>query len=111
MDLTNLYTCVSVVKFDINKFKLYVKEKRKKVRNRDEALQDILFNLIKAYKMASDQIFNNWLIGKKEKYEEGAKVTSDSLMLDVLDYYQALKIEAKWMTSSPEDKQIEALPS
>ena len=59
MDLTNLDMYISVLKFDINKFNWYVKEKRKQLR---KTLQDILLNLFKAYKVVPDQIFNNWLI-------------------------------------------------
>ena len=44
IDLTNLDTYISTLKFNINKFNLYVKEKRKQQRNMGETLQDILLN-------------------------------------------------------------------
>jgi len=109
MDLSTLDSYISVVQFDIDKFNLYVKEKRKQLRNRGETSQDVLINLFKAYEMVPDSIFRNWLIRKKENYEEGADVTPDSLMLDALNRYQSLVREGKWQTQSPESKKIVAL--
>ena len=109
MDLTNLDSYISVVQFDIDKFNLYVKEKRKQLRNRGEQSQDILVNIFKSYEMVPDQIFHNWLIRKKENYEEGSDLDVDTLMLDALNRCQSLKMEGKWQTVSPENKQIIAL--
>ena len=109
MELSSLDSYISVVQFDIDKFNLYVKEKRKQLRNRGETSQDILINLFKAYEMVPDTTFRNWLIRKKENYEEGAHVTSDSLMLDALNRYQYLLREGKWQTKSPESQKIIAL--
>ena len=109
MGLTNLDSYIAVIKYDIDKFNLYVKEKRKKLRKRGESSQDILINLFKACEIVSDQTLNNWLIRKKENYEEGAEVTPDTLMLDALNRYQSLKDEGKWKSTSPEDTGIIAL--
>ena len=109
MDLTNLDSYISVVHFDIDKLNLYVKEKRKQLRNRGEQSQDILVNIFKAYKIIPDQLFNNWLMRKKDNYEEGSDLNADTLMLDALNRFQALKIKGKWQTVSPENKQIIAL--
>ena len=80
MDLTNLDATIAVVQYDIEKFNLSMKEKRKQLRSRGEISQDLLSTLFKAYESVPDQIFNNWLICKKENYEEGTDVTSDTLM-------------------------------
>ena len=109
MDLSTLDTYIPIVQFDIDKFNLHVKEKRKQLRNRGETSQDVLINLFKAYEMVPDTTFRNWLIRKKENYEEGADVTPDSLMLDALNRYQSLVREGKWQTKSPESKRIMAL--
>ena len=109
MDLSNLDTYISVVQFDIDKFNLYVKEKCKQLRNRGETSQDVLVNLFKAYEMIPDAIFHNWLIRKKENYEEGADMNPDSLMLDALNRYQSLKREGKWQSTTPESQKIVAL--
>ena len=95
MDLTNLDTYISTFKFDINKFNSYLKEKRKQLRKRGEILLDISVNLFKAYKVVPDQIFHNWLIRKKENYEEGIEFTPDSLVLDALNQYQSFKNKRK----------------
>ena len=59
--------------------------------------------------MVSDQMFNNWLIRKKENYEEGNNVSSDSLILDALNCFQSLKTEGKWKNTSQENDRIVAL--
>ena len=95
MDLTNLVTYIATIKFDINKFNLCVKEKRKQFRNRRETSHYILVILLKAYEMVQDQVFNNWLIQKKKNYEEVANVAPDSLMLDAPNHFQSLKTKGK----------------
>ena len=100
MDLTNLDAYLSKLKFDINKFNLYIKEKRKQLRNRGETLQDILVNLFKVYEVVPDQTFHNW------NHKEGIEVIPYSLMLDALNQYQLLKTEGKWRNMSPEDKTV-----
>jgi len=109
--ISSLDYYISIVQFDIDKFNLYVNEKRKQLRNRGETSQDVLINLFKAYEMVPDSTFHNWLIRKKKNYEEGADVTSDSLMLDVLNRYQSLLREGKWQSTTPESKRIIALTS
>ena len=61
--------------------------------------------------MVPDSTFHNWVIRKKENYEGGADVTSDSLMLDALNRYQSLLREGKWQSITPESKRIIALTS
>jgi hypothetical protein len=109
MDLSSLDSYIGVVQFNIDKFNLYVKEKTKQLRNRGETSQDVLVNLFKAYEMVPDTTFNNWLIRKKENYEEGSDLNSDSLMLDALNRYQSLVREGKWQSESPDSKKIIAL--
>ena len=107
MDLTNLDTYYfSIIQFDINNCNLYVKERREQLRNQDKISQDMLVNLLKAFERVPDQVFHNWLIRKKENYEEGANITPDSLMLEVLNCYQSFKAKDKWKNTSPKDKSI-----
>ena len=103
-NLSNLDIQVSALNFDIEKFNLYVKEQRKQLQSRGERSDDILINLFKAYNNVPDKIFVNYILRKKESYEEGAEITVDSLMADALNRFQALKSEGRWKVESPEDK-------
>ena len=108
-NLSNLDIQVSALNFDIEKFNLYVKEQRKQLQSRGERSDDILINLFKAYNNVPDKIFVNYILRKKESYEEGAEITVDSLMADALNRFQALKSEGRWKVESPEDKSYIAL--
>ena len=108
-NLSNLDSQISALNFDIAKFNLYVKEQRKQLQSRGERSDDILVNLFKAYNNVPDKVFVDYILRKKESYEEGSDVTVDSLMADSLNRFQALKSEGKWKLESPEDKNYVAL--
>ena len=108
-NLSNLDSQISALNFDIEKFNLYVKEQRKQLQSRGERSDDILVNLFKAYNNVPDKVFVDYILRKKESYEEGSDVTVDTLMADSLNRYQALKSEGKWKLESPEDKNYVAL--
>lgn len=108
-NLSNLDSQISALNFDIEKFNLYVKEQRKQLQSRGERSDDILVNLFKAYNNVPDKVFVDYILRKKESYEEGSDVTVDSLMADSLNRFQALKSEGKWKLESPEDKNYVAL--
>ena len=108
-NLSNLDIQIATLNFDIEKFNLYVKEQRKQLQSRGERSDDILINLFKAYNNVPDKVFVDYILRKKESYEEGAQVTVDSLMADALNRFQALKSEGKWKVESPEDKSYIAL--
>lgn len=110
-NLSNLDIQISSLNFDVERFNLYVKEQRKQLHSRGERSDDILVNLFKAYNNVPDKIFVDYMLRKKESYEEGAEVTVDSLMADALNRFQALKSEGKWKLESPEDKSFIALQS
>ena len=69
----------------------------------------MLINLFKACNNVTDKIFVDYVLPKKESYDEGAEVTVDSLMADALNRFKALKSEGRWEVESPEDKSYIAL--
>ena len=108
-NLSNLDSQISALNYDIEIFNLYVKEQRKQLQCRGERSDDILVNLFKAYNIVPDKIFADYILRKKENYEEGSDVTVDSLMADAMNRFQALKSEGKWKLESPDDKTYIAL--
>ena len=106
VDVVTIDTRATVTHIRTN---LYVKEQRKRLQSRGERSDDILINLFKAYNNVPDKIFVDYILCKKESYEEGAEVTVDSLMADALNRFQALKSERRWKVESPEDKSYIAL--
>ena len=77
INLSSLDSPISALNFDIEKFNLYVKEQRKQLQSRGERSDDILVNLFKAYNNVPDKVFVDYILQKKESYEQGSGVTVD----------------------------------
>ena len=94
---------------DIEKFNLYVKKLRQDLHARGEVTNDLLVNLFKGYKAASDQAFVNYIQRKRDAYDEGENVTENSLMNDAENKFNNIKLEGKWNALSPDQEKIMAL--
>ena len=67
---------------------------------RGETMHDLLTNLFKGYQAATDHTFVKYIERKQEEYEDGAEMTSTSLMNLADKKYKTLKITAVWNAPS-----------
>ncbi len=78
---------------------------------RGETTNDLLANLFKAYKAVSDQEFITYIRKKEDKYEEGAEIKPDVLMLLTDNKFKTFRQAETWNAPSPEEEKILALES
>ena len=108
-NLSNLDTYMTTVSSNIVTFNEYVKEQRLNLAARGGITHDLMTNLWKAFSVASDHEFVQYIKRKKDLYDEGAEMSPDSLMRDAENKYKTLLQEEKWNSMSPEQTQIVAL--
>lgn len=108
-NLSNLDTYMTTISSNITAFNEYVKEQRLNLAARGGVTHDLMTNLWKAFSVASDQEFVQYIKRKKDLYDEGAEMTPDTLMRDAENKYKTLIQEERWNSMSPEQTQIIAL--
>ena len=108
-NLSNLDTYMTTISSNITSFNEYVKEQRLNLAAREGVTHDLMTNLWKAFSVASDHEFVQYIKRKKDLYDEGAEITPDSLMRDAENKYKTLIQEEKWNSMSTEQTQIVAL--
>ena len=81
-------TYIKTVDSDIEKFNNYVKSLLRDLEARGETTQDLLSNLFKGYKAASDEKFVKYIQSKEDDYDDGdATITATHLMEIALNKY------------------------
>ena len=80
-ELNKLDAFMVSIDSDITKFNKQVKNIIEQLHARGETTQDLLANLFKAYKAASDKGFVEYIQKKQDEYDEGKEVHPDKLML------------------------------
>ena len=108
-NLSNLDTYMTTIASNITSFNEYVKEQRLNLAARGGVTHDLMTNLWKAYSVASDHDFVQYIRRKKDLYDEGAEMSPDSLMRDAENKYKTLLQEERWNSMSAEQTQIIAL--
>ena len=96
--LADLAPAMQSVGSDIEKFNQHVRTLLRGLRRRRQKTDehDLIANLFKGYKAASDEAFIEYVTRKEEEYEEGTKLTSDKLMALALDKYAHRVRGGKW---------------
>lgn len=107
--LSNLDVYMHRVKSDINAFNIYVRSLLDSLNARGEMTCDLLSNLFKGYKAASDTTFLSYVQRKEEQYDDGATLTPEQLMHDARNKYASLSSEGKWNALSRSDTKLVAL--
>ena len=78
--LASLDEYIGTVESDIKKFNTHVKSLTRDLERRRQQSMDVLTNLFKEYKAASDKVLVEYIMQKEEEYEEGSPMTADALM-------------------------------
>jgi hypothetical protein len=108
-NLSRLDVYMISIESDIESFNQYVKTQRKGLAARGETSNDLLINLFKGYKAASDRQFVEYIHKKQDSYDEGDALSEDRLMLLALNKYRNMMQTNQWNAPSREEEQIIAL--
>ena len=108
--LTDLPAYMGTIKSDIEKFNIHVKTQLDALYARGENTTDLVANLFKGYKAASDKEFRAYIRKKEEDYDESTQeMDYQRLMLLASNKYKTLVESGRWNTPSEEDNKIIAL--
>jgi hypothetical protein len=77
--------------------------------SRNETTNDLLTNLFKGYKAASDKTFVAYIKKKEDEYDEGQTIHPEKLMILAANKYKILKEKNKWEAPSADEEKIMAL--
>jgi hypothetical protein len=108
--LSNLDTYILQVDSDIIKFNEYVEQNLAALTARGEETTDILTNLWKAYKSASDREFSDFIKRRHEEYEMDDEELSHMELMDLAsNKYKLKKENGTWNAPNEDEKKIIAL--
>ena len=94
---------------NIKKFNTHVKSLTRDLERRRQKSTDVLANLFKCYKTASDKVFVEYIMRKKKEYEETSPMTVDSLMNSGANKYKIRLRRNEWNAKSESETKIMAL--
>jgi hypothetical protein len=105
--LLNLDSYIITVDSNIvGRFNQYVKLLIQSLTACNQTTSDLLINLFKGYRAASDKVFRAWLPRKQDDHEEGEEVTPDVLMLAAKNKFDMMKKKGIWNAPTAEEKII-----
>ena len=107
--LSCLDTFLPTVDYDIGKMNLHVQSLVEALNARGETTTDLLSNLFKGYKSATDERFLKYIHTKEEYYEEGNNLGANELMNLAKNKWRILKQKHLWNAPSPQEEKILAL--
>lgn len=111
MQLQELDQYMESVSSDIIKFNLHVKTLLKALSRRRQVTHDILTNLFKGYKAASDKPFVEYIERKQEEHEEGIDLNHNTLMTMAVNKYKIRLRRQEWSKPSENETKLLALQS
>ena len=97
---------IGTVDSNIKKFNTHVKSLNRDLERRRQQSTDVLTNLFKFYKAASDKVFVEYIMRKEEEYEEGPPMTADSLMNLAANKYKIWLRRNEWNAKSESETKI-----
>ena len=107
--LASLDEYMGTIDSDIKKFNVHVKSLIRDLERRRQTSTDILTNLFKGYKAASDKTFVEYILRKEEEYEEGTILNPDQLMNLAANKYKIRLRKGEWNAPTAEESKIIAL--
>jgi hypothetical protein len=108
--LSLLPTKIKDLKSDIAKFNDHVDSIMLDLAAGGETSSDLIVYLFKSYLLIKDKVFNQFILNKKEKFDEGdPSITTQALMDSALNKYNTLKQSKAWKAKTPEEEKLIAL--
>jgi hypothetical protein len=108
-NLLSLPEQMAKVDSDILQFHLFVKEQVAGLSSCGETTYDLIHHLFKGYAAASDNVFKQYILKKKDLFEEGTLISADQLMSYAENKYKIMKQNLTWCAPTKEDQQFIAL--
>ena len=104
---------ISLEKFDNNIKSLvkYLKGKRKLLASCGESESSILAILLRVLKKSPSSVFNSFIGGFQDKYNDGTKIDLDDFMRNIVMKYELLVEDGQWDTKSEKYADILSLTS
>ena len=90
-------------KSNITDFNDYMQEAR------GEFLDNLMVNLFKGYKAASEKAFISYIWLKKNDYQEGQELSPETLMVYAENKYMTMKMSNLWNAPTKEEQEIMVL--
>ena len=107
--LSSLDTFINTIGCDITKFNAHIQLLLEGLSARGETTNNLLINLFKGYKAATDNTFVKYIERKQEEYDDGNSMTSNQLMELADKKYKNLKLNGLWNAPSEQEEKILAL--
>jgi hypothetical protein len=107
--LSSLDSYMTTTNSDITKFNAYVDNLTNSLSARGETTKDLLTNLFKGYRAATDRTFVEYITKKEDDYDEGREVEPIVLMDLAENKYKKMVEEGRWNAPSDSDAKIIAL--
>ena len=107
--LSSLDTFINTIGCDITKFNAHIQLLLEGLSARGETTNNLLINLFKGYKAATDNTFVKYIERKQEEYNDGNSMTSNQLMELADKKYKNLKLNGLWNAPSEQEEKILAL--
>ena len=97
------------VKSDITAFNQHIRSLLDSLHARGETTNDLLTNLFKGYKAATDSSFTLYIQCKEEQFDDGENFTPEQLMNHACNKFITLSNEGRWNALSKADAKLVAL--
>jgi len=109
--LMNLSQHMQDIDSDIEQFNIDVQTYVMALEARGNSTSDLLVNLFRGYKSASDETFRKYICDREDDYNDGTlpNLTPEKLMSLAVNKYRTLVDDNTWNQESPQQKQIVAL--
>ena len=109
--LMNLSQHMQDIDSDIEQFNIDVQTYVMALEARGNTTSDLLVNLFRGYKSASDETFRKYICDREDDYNDGTlpNLTPEKLMSLAVNKYRTLVDDNSWNQESAQQKQIVAL--
>jgi len=109
--LSKLDELMSTKRSDITAFNNQVTTLVQGLHARGETSSDLLSQLFKGYKSASDKVFVDYIKRREERYDEGEGITHQALMQLATNKYRMMAESGEWNKPSDHEAKVIALTS
>jgi hypothetical protein len=104
-----LPTYIGTISYDVKAFNEYVHDCVNELAVRGQVTNDLLNNLLKAYKTVPDAQFKIFITNREDKYDAGEDITENALMDLAQNKYTTLKDRNEWNAPTPDQEKLIAL--
>jgi hypothetical protein len=89
---------------DIIELNAHLKSLLESLATSGETTHDLLANLFKGYKAASDRTFVEYIKKKEDEYDEGDNISPDLLMVRTANKYKTMVEQGTWNATTAEEE-------